>query len=68
MDWIKIYTSTKQYEISLLKAWLKENEIEAIEMNRQDSFYKIVGDFELFVQSQDVIKAKYLIEKMDGEQ
>ncbi len=44
---------------------LKENEVDAVEINKQDSSYNatIFGEIELYVLHDNVIKAKYLIEK-----
>lgn len=63
---MKIFSSNQQYQISLLKGILKDNDIDSIEMNKQDSFYQF-GEIELHVQRQDVVKAKYIIEKYNDD-
>lgn len=65
-NWVKIYSSAQIYTISLVKGMLRENEIESVEINKQDSSYNatIFGEIELYVLQDNVIKAKYLIEKI----
>lgn len=66
-NWIKIYTSSHPFQIELLKGFLKENNITAVSINKQDSSYLSFGEIELFVDSQDVLKTKMLIKKQEDE-
>jgi len=59
-DWRVVYTSNKPYQAEMVKDILIENEIEAILLNKQDSLY-LFGDIEVYVQPDDVIKAKFII-------
>lgn len=65
-NWVRIYSSNQQHQINLLKGILKDNEVDSIEINKQDSFY-MIGEIELHVQRQDVMKAQYIIEKYNDD-
>lgn len=66
-NWIKIYSSAKPFKIELLKGFLKEQDIVAISINKQDSSYLAFGEIELFVDTKDVLQAKMLIDKQESE-
>jgi len=59
-DWVLIFETNKDFEAELIKGMLKEHDIEVFIMNKQDSLY-LIGNFELFVTRNDVMKAKTLI-------
>ena len=61
-EWSLIYSSGQLYEIELLSGMLQENEIESIIINKQDSAY-LIGDIELHVRIDSIMKAKTLISK-----
>lgn len=42
---------------------LKAHDIEATVLNNKDSMYNNFGNYELYVMPDDVVKAKYIIEK-----
>jgi len=63
-DWVKIYATSKEYEIEMLRSMLLENEIESVVMNKKDSAY-LFGDFELYVLRENIMKAKTIIEGVD---
>ena len=63
-DWVNIYTTTVIYKAELLKGLLEENEINAVIINKKDSAY-LFGDVELYVASNDAVKAKHLITQID---
>jgi hypothetical protein len=60
-----VYTCNKQYEAEILKEILAENDIESFLINKQDSSY-LIGDIEIYVQPDDVMKAKLIIEKFEN--
>jgi hypothetical protein len=65
-SWIKIYNSYDLNELEIIRSFLIEKQIEAVIINKQDSMYVTLNSFspvELFVQKDDVIKAKYYISK-----
>ena len=61
--WQQIYFSDKMHLIQIVKALLSENNIESFVVNKQDSTYITIGDIELYVKNDDVVLAKFLIEK-----
>ena len=62
-NWVKIYSTTEQYKASMLNGLLDEADIDNVIMNKQDSSYLVFGQIEIYVENQNVIKAKHLIDK-----
>lgn len=60
--WKNVYTSNYEHKIGIVKALLKEYGIDSVIVNKKDSFY-LVGDLELYVNQDDVLKAKNIIIK-----
>jgi len=65
-NWVKVYSSSKLYEIELIKGLLSENGIESVTMDKQDSAY-LFGVIELYVKVEHAFRAKQLIEDNQGE-
>jgi hypothetical protein len=63
-DWVKIYSTDVNYKAELLRGLLFENNIEAVIINKKDSSY-LFGELELYVSTDDVIKAKHIITTQD---
>jgi len=63
--WVSIFSSSKLQEAEMIKGLLTFNEINSVVVNKQDSFYKF-GEFEVFVNRRDVVKAKYCLSHRDG--
>lgn len=61
-NWKKIYSSTKYFEVQNLKSLLSINNINSIIINKQDSEL-LFGDVELYVQRDNILRAKYIIKK-----
>jgi hypothetical protein len=59
-EWVVIYSSQQLYEIELLSGFLLENDIESFVINKQDSSY-LIGEIELHVPINSILKAKQLI-------
>lgn len=64
-DWKKVYTTDQPYKAELVKGLLKENDIESVIFNKQDRAYVMIGDIEVYVKKDDVMRAINLIEKQD---
>jgi hypothetical protein len=62
-DWALVFASTQPHLVELAKSLLEHNDIICVLKNNQDSFYKAFGDIELYVMRDDLIKAKYILEK-----
>lgn len=63
-DWIKIYSTGVAYKAEILKGLLIENNIDAVIINKKDSSYGF-GELELYVNADDVVKAKHIITTLD---
>lgn len=60
-SWVSIYSDTFLPKVQLLKENLENEGIAAIMLNQQDSAHIHLGEIELFVKREHVIKAKFLI-------
>ena len=63
-DKVLVYTVDQCYKANLLSDFLAANEIQSFIVNKKDTNY-LFGDVELYVDTDDVIRAKMLIEKFD---
>ena len=63
-DLVQIYSVGKIYLAELIKQMLAEHDIAAFLVNKQDSAYKF-GEIEVFVDRDDVIRAKMLIREFE---
>jgi hypothetical protein len=61
VNWVKVYSSNNLQHIELLRHILKEHDIEAIVMNKQDSIYVTIGEIDLMVERNHVIRSKKII-------
>jgi hypothetical protein len=59
-----IYSTDQPYTAELVRQMLVDHNITAFLVNKQDSTYKF-GDLELYVQRDDVIRAKMLIKQFE---
>jgi hypothetical protein len=66
-DWLKVYSSSKLYEVEIIKGMLFENDIESVIINKQDSVY-LFGDIELHVLRDNFLKAKQIIVKNNNSE
>ena len=65
--WIKIFSSGYSHKAEMMRAVLKDNEIDSIILNRQDSSYLTFGEVELYVNQLDVVIATQIILKNNLE-
>jgi hypothetical protein len=65
-DWVLIYNTTDQLRIEMLRQVLEDSDVEAVIMNKKDRSY-LLGDHELYVNRDSVIKAKSVIKDIIGE-
>jgi hypothetical protein len=61
---VYIYSSGQPYQAELVKQMLTDHNIQSFLVNKQDSAYKF-GEVELYVNRDDVIRAKKLIQEFD---
>lgn len=60
-DWTLVYTVDQSYKAELANQLLKENEITAVIMNKQDTAYKAFGEHEVYVNNANYEKARKLL-------
>ncbi len=63
-DLVHIYSSVQPYLAELIKQMLSDHNIQSFIVNKQDSAYKF-GEIELFVNRDDIIRAKLLIQEFE---
>jgi hypothetical protein len=61
---VVVYTTNRIYQAELLKQFLFDNGIPAFSIDKRDSNYHF-GNIEVYVNRDDVIKAKILIKKFE---
>jgi hypothetical protein len=61
---VQIYSVEKAYLAELMKQMLADHNITAFLVNKKDSAYKF-GEIEVFVDRDDVIRAKMLIREFE---
>lgn len=61
---VHIYSSGQPYKAEMVKQMLADHNIQCFLVNKQDSAYKF-GEVELYVNRDDVIRAKKLIQEFD---
>lgn len=65
MDWVVVHKGNNPNLSEIVKSVLEDNKIEVVLVNKMDSMHKHLmnADIELHVKSENVIQAKYIIEK-----
>lgn len=61
---VHIFSSSQPYKAELVKQMLVNHNIQSFLVNKQDSAYKF-GVVELYVNRDNVIRAKKLIQELD---
>lgn len=64
-DWVKVYSSRAIHLIEIVKSHLEDEYIKTFIINKTDSMYVNIFDneIELYVKSDQALKAKHLINK-----
>ena len=65
-DWVNIFTTDKYYLAEIIKDLLADNDINSVIMNKKDSSYLSFGEIEIYVKAENVIKSKFLINKVEN--
>lgn len=63
-DLVHIFSSGKPYQAEMARQMLADHNIQSFLVNKQDSSYKF-GVVELYVNRDNVIRAKKLIQEFD---
>jgi len=58
-----VFRTTELHLATIMKFKLEEEGIHVILINKMDSSYNNFGNIELYVNQNDVIRAKYIIDK-----
>ena len=66
-NWTKVYSSNNPIKTEIIKQMLEEHNINAVEMNQQDSSYNMFGNIQIYVQQEFSKEALKLIEKNNNE-
>lgn len=62
-SWSKIYETHDAIEAEIIIAMLREHQIDAVSMNKQDSSYLAFGMIEVYCQQENTITALHLIQQ-----
>ena len=66
MDWQCIYSTQYDHVAEIIKAVMEDNGIKCFSLSKKDSAY-LFGEIELYVEPDDVLKAKQIIKKENFE-
>ncbi len=58
-----VFSTAQNHLAHLIEGKLKSNGINVWMLNTKDSMYNDFGTFEIYVKPEDVVKAKFIIEK-----
>ena len=61
--WALIYTSTLPHQVEIVLEVLKDQDIEAVKLDKRDSSYTMIGEIEVYAKKEDAILAKIIIEQ-----
>ena len=61
ISWELIYSSTVPYQAELIRSLLLENDVPSVLINKQDSSYLNFGEIEVYVNRDDILKAKQIL-------
>ena len=62
-EWKKIYATGVLFDAEFIKSKLIDEGIECKTLNKKDSAY-LFGEIELYVQAENVVRAKHIITNM----
>jgi len=63
--WIKLTATKSAIEASMIEAQLKEEDIDVVVVNKQNSAYITIGEIDIMVPHNQVIIAKRILEQVD---
>mgnify|MGYP000916717948 CR=1 FL=1 len=61
--WELIYTSTLPHQVEIVLEVLKDQDIEAVKLDKRDSSYTMICEIEVYAKKEDAILAKIIIEQ-----
>ena len=66
-DWISVYSTQNMLEAITVKSRLETINVDSVILNQQDSAYISIGEIEVWVKREQVIKAINCIRKYENE-
>ena len=63
-DWVRVYETQQEYLAEIARSVLFDNDIESVIINKKDSIYNILGDIEIYVNRDNLIRAKQILQKL----
>ena len=52
-DWELVYTSTLPHRVEIVLEVLKDQDIEAVKLDKRDSSYTMLGEIEVYTKKED---------------
>ncbi len=62
-DWELVYTSALPHRVEIVLEVLKDQDIEAVKLDKRDSSYTMLGEIEVYTKKEDAILAKIIIDQ-----
>jgi hypothetical protein len=62
-DWALVYTGNLPHRVDIVIDVLKDQDIDARQIDRRDSSYPMLGEIEVYVKQENAILAKVIIEQ-----
>lgn len=62
-DYQMVYSTSESHLAELMKAKLRADGIFVFSINKQDSSYNNFGGIELYVKKEELVRAKYIVNK-----
>ncbi len=63
-DWVKAYESMQEYLAEIARSVLSDNNIESVIINKKDSVFNSLGNIEVYVNRDNLIRAKQILQKL----
>ncbi len=63
-DWVIAYESKQEYLAEIATSVLSDNDIESVIINKKDSIYNSFGDIEVYVNRDNLIRAKQILQEL----
>jgi hypothetical protein len=63
-DWVRAYETQQEYLAEIARSVLSDNDIESVIINKKDSIYNTLGDIEIYVNRDNLIRAKQILQKL----
>lgn len=64
-NWTTVYTTAEKYLAEMARQMLRDNGIDTVIMDKQDTAYPSIGYIELMVKKEDLAAAEKLIKEFE---